>query len=155
MSNHDLTISSLNNLIQISNDGVKGYTESAQHVEDSQLKALFTRRSQEISTYVAELQGLVVSLGGKPREPSTLGGILHRVWIDLKTVITSNDNLAILNEIERGEDVALRAYTKAAEQEDLLPHIRSVILRQLSGVQRNHDEIKGLRDATKAEAVHE
>jgi len=154
MSNHDLTISTLNDLIQISNDGVKGFTESAEHVQDPELKSLFVRRSQEVAASLAELQGLVVSLGGKPVDSSTVGGALHRIWIDLKTAITSDDNLAVLNEVERGEDVAIRAFSKAAEQENLLPHIRSVLLRQLAGAQRNHDEIKKLRDSARAEAVH-
>lgn len=149
MVDNNLTISILNDLIQTSKDGEQGFQQAAEHVQDSQLKAFFIRRSHEVSISVAELQDLVVSLGGIPADSSTFGGSLHRYWIDLKTAVVSNDSLAVLNEVERGEDHALNAYLKASEY-DFPPLVRSVILRQLNGAQRNHDEVKALRDNAEA-----
>ena len=37
---------------------------------------------------------------------SSISGALHRRWVDIKGVITGKDDEAILNECERGEDVA-------------------------------------------------
>jgi uncharacterized protein (TIGR02284 family) len=64
-------------------------------------------------------------------------------------MITGRDDEAILNECERGEDVALKSYRKALEK-DLPMDVRSVVERQLQGVQRNHDQVKALRDAERA-----
>jgi uncharacterized protein (TIGR02284 family) len=152
MADNNEIISTLNDLIEVSKDGEEGFRSSAENVDDPQLKTFFLRRSKEVATSVQELQELVRSLGGKPADSSSLSGTLHRRWIDLKTALTSNDTVAVLNETERGEDVALATYRKAAEKE-LPPHIRFVVVRQLEGAKRNHDEVKRLRDAARTEAA--
>ena len=151
MDNKEI-ISTLNDLIEVSKDGEEGFRSSAENVDDPQLKAFFLRRSQEVAASVQELQELVRSLGGEPASSTSLSGTLHRRWIDIKTALTSNDTLAVLNETERGEDVALATYRRAAEK-DLPTHVRFVVVRQLEGAKRNHDEVKRLRDAARAEAA--
>lgn len=152
MEDNDDIISTLNDLIEVSKDGEEGFRSSAENVDDPQLKAFFLRRSEEVAASVQELQELVRSLGGEPASSTSLGGTLHRRWIDIKTALTSNDTVAVLNETERGEDVALATYRKAAEK-DLPTHVRFVVVRQLEGAKRNHDEVKRLRDAARAEAA--
>lgn len=151
MSDNKEIISTLNNLIETSKDGEEGFRTSAENVNDALLKSFFTRRSLEVAKGARELQDLVRSLGGEPETSSSISGSLHRRWIDIKTAITSNDNLAVLNEAERGEDVALKAY-KDAVQKDLPSDVRAVVERQLQGAQRNHDEVKALRDRARAAA---
>lgn len=151
MMDNDDVISTLNDLIEVSKDGEEGFLKSAESVDDPQLKTFFFRRSQEVKDSAAELQDLVRALGGKPAESTSVAGYLHRRWIDLKTAILSNDNLAVLNEVERGEDVALNAYREAAKK-DLPPMARLVVLRQLDGAQRNHDQVKQLRDQAELQA---
>lgn len=151
MDNEEI-ISTLNDLIEVSKDGEEGFRSSAENVDDPQLKAFFLRRSQEVAASVQELQELVRSLGGEPASSTSLSGTLHRRWIDIKTALTSNETLAVLNETERGEDVALATYRRAAEK-DLPTHVRFVVVRQLEGAKRNHDEVKRLRDAARAEAA--
>lgn len=152
MADNDDIISTLNDLIEVSKDGEEGFRSSAEHVDEPQLKTFFLRRSHEVATSVQELQDLVRALGGEPASSTSLGGALHRRWIAIKTALTSNDTVAVLNETERGEDVALAAYRKAAEK-DLPTHIRFVVVRQLEGAKRNHDQVKQLRDAARAEAA--
>ncbi|HSH87674.1 MAG TPA: PA2169 family four-helix-bundle protein [Methylophilus sp.] len=151
VDNNDV-IAILNELIEISKDGEEGFRSAAEHVDDARLKDFFLRRSKEVSESVRELQALVSALGGVPVNATSIGGTLHRRWIDLKTALTANDNLAVLNETERGEEVALAAYRDALEIE--LPHdIRAVVIRQLAGVKRNHALVKQLRDVFDAEAA--
>ena len=53
--------------------------------------------------------------------------------------------MAILEECERGEDVAKARYKKALDVE--LPiDIRGVVQLQYNGVVKNHDQIRDLRD---------
>lgn len=152
MLDKDDIISTLNGLIETSKDGEEGFRSSAENVDDPRLKEFFLRRSQEVAASVKELQDLVRSLGGEPETSSSISGTLHRRWIDIKTALTSNDTLAVLNETERGEDVALKAYREAAEK-DLPTEIKFVVVRQLEGAKRNHDQVKQLRDAFEAEAA--
>jgi uncharacterized protein (TIGR02284 family) len=151
MINNDEAISVLNDLIEVSKDGEEGFLQSSQGVDDPKLKAYFLHRSHEVKQSVYELQALVRELGGTPADSASITGYLHRRWIDIKTAITSNDNLAVLNEVERGEDAALNAYREAANKE-LPAAVNLLILRQLKGAQRNHDEVKQLRDAAELQA---
>ncbi len=143
------TISVLNDLIETSKDGEKGFRECAEDLKSPQLKTTMVQRAQDCASAAAELQQLVRSLGGDPETSTSMSGDMHRRWVDLKSMITGKDDEAILNECERGEDVALKSYRKALEK-DLPADVRAVVEKQLQGVQRNHDQVKALRDAARA-----
>jgi len=142
-------ISELNDLIETCLDGYKGFQECADDLKDPKLKSTMAARAQDCSTAATELQQLVTKLGGDPEQKASVSGALHRKWVDIKSSITGKSNEAILNECERGEDVALKSYKQALEK-DLPADVRAVVERQLQGVQRNHDQVKALRDAARA-----
>lgn len=139
----------LNDLIETSKDGEAGFRTCADDAERLELKNLFTKRAEECGKAAAELQSIVVQLGGKPEDSTSVSGDLHRRWVDIKSAITGKDDQAVLNECERGEDVAKKSYKRALEK-DLPPEIRQVVQRQYDGVLRNHDQVKALRDQNKA-----
>ena len=56
----------------------------------------------------------------------------------------------MLEECERGEDVAVAKYRKALKQ-PLPEDIRSLLERHLMGAQRNHDQVKALRNQARAQ----
>lgn len=148
------SISILNDLIETSKDGEKGFQTSAEDIKRPDVKAFFLSRSAEIATAVRELQAEVRALGGDPETSSSVSGTLHRAWVDLKSTLTGKDDVAVLDEVERGEDVALKAYKEARQKaiEKKLPAaVTSLIDKQLDGVQKNHDKVKALRDAARAE----
>ncbi len=142
-------ISVLNDLIETSKDGEKGFQECAENIQSIQLKSLFNQRAQECAAAAADLQQLARDLGGDPEKKSSVAGALHRRWVDRKSLLTGKDDEAILNECERGEDVALKRYKEALE-EDLPASIRMVVEKQWQGVKRNHDQVKSLRNLARA-----
>ncbi|MBD8475813.1 PA2169 family four-helix-bundle protein [Pseudomonas sp. CFBP 8770] len=142
-------ISILNNLIETCKDGQEGFKTCAEDIKNPELKALFTKHSQECAEAAGELQAEVIALGGTPEDSTSLSGDLHRRWVDVKSIFTGKDEEAVLNEAERGEDVALAAYRDALA-EPLPANVHAIIERQQQGVQRNHDEIKALRNIARA-----
>jgi uncharacterized protein (TIGR02284 family) len=144
MDNADI-VSTLNNLIETSKDGEEGFRTCAEDISDPQLKSQFMSRAQECAKAASELQEQVRALGGAPENSSSLSGTLHRRWVDIKAAITGKDDVAILNECERGEDVAVKSYRNALEK-DLPAAIRTIVERQYNGVLRNHDQVKALRN---------
>ena len=139
-------ISTLNNLIETCKDGQNGFQTAAADVENSNLKSVFYEFGQQRAKFVGELQGLVRELGGDPENTGSVSATLHRGWINIKSVLTGKDEAAILNEAERGEDIAKDAYKKAVAM-PLPQNVLSVLQRQYAEVQSAHDTVRDLRDS--------
>lgn len=146
---HDELISTLNNLIETCKDGAEGFKTCSEDANDLHLKEELATRSQSCGLAAGELQDLVVNLGGKPAVGPSLSGALHRRWVDIKAAILGKDDEAILNECERGEDVAVHSYRRALEK-TLPPEVNTIIERQYHGVLQNHDAVKKMRDSLHA-----
>ena len=145
------TIDTLNDLIETCKDGEYGFRSSGEHVRQDQLKTLLMRRSAECGQAARDLQAVVARLGGSAEDSGSVAGAAHRGWVAVKATLAGYTDLAILEEIERGEDIALQSYRSALDN-DLPPDVRSVVERQYEGVKRNHAEVRTLRDSARATA---
>lgn len=139
----------LNDLIECCKDGEYGFRASAEQLKNPTLRQLFERRAGDCRNAASELQGLVQSTGDKPEDSGTAMGALHRGWVATKAKLSAYSELSVLEEAESGEDKALSAYRDALRQE-LPPSVRTVVERQFQGVQRNHAEVRSLRDQARA-----
>lgn len=142
---NDDMVDVLDDLLECSRDGEYGFRTSAERADDPQLKQLLLRHAQECAGAAAELEREIRAHGGEPSSGGTMTGALHRGWVSVKTAMSTNDDKAVLNEVERGEDSAVARYRKALKAA-LPANVRALVERQAQGVQRNHDEIKALRD---------
>ena len=147
--NNQKVISTLNDLIETCKDGQEGFHTCAENVQNSELKTLFMEASQRCAEGAKELQGEVLRLGGDPDTQGSISGAVHRGWLNIKSTITGKDAVAVLNECERGEDVAVQSYQNALDQ-DLPADIRNLVERQYQGVLANHDRVRSLRDHYRA-----
>jgi uncharacterized protein (TIGR02284 family) len=140
-------VSTLNSLIETVKDGEEGFKTAASNVKDTGVRATFEEFARQRHDFAAELQGEVRKLGGDPTESSSVASAAHRGWINLKGALGGGEK-AILNEAERGEDLAVNDYQKAMNS-DLPPGVAQVIGRQFGQVKSAHDRVKGLRDSWK------
>jgi uncharacterized protein (TIGR02284 family) len=138
-------VSTLNGLIETCKNGQEGFTQAADGVDDGNLQTLFREYAFRRSQYVGELQSLVQTLGGDPENSGSVAGALHRGWLNIKAAVTGGGSEAVLDECERGEDVAKEAYKNALEM-NLPDYIREVVENQYQGVLAAHDNIKALRN---------
>lgn len=146
----DNNVSVLNDLIEVSRDGEEGFRKAAEDAKNPELKTLFSSRATEIGAAVRELQSQVAALGSKPEDHGSVAGALHRGWVSLRSAVSDRSDLAILEETEKGEDVAKKKYAEALQESDLSFDIRALIERQYQGVLRNHDLIRDLRNRYRA-----
>ncbi|HSU24009.1 PA2169 family four-helix-bundle protein [Comamonadaceae bacterium OTU4NAUVB1] len=146
---NDEVVDVLNDLIENSRDGAEGFKVSAEQVETARLKQLFSERATACAAAAAELVPLVTQYGGTPADGGTAGGALHRGWVKIKGAVGADSEESILEEVERGEDASLARYRKALKNQ-LPADVRAVVQKQADGAQRNHDEIKALRDQARA-----
>jgi len=150
---NDKVISTLNGLIETCKDGQEGFQTAAEGVERSDLKTLFYEFSQQRAEFAGVLQELVRSLGGDPEHSGSMSGAIHRGWIDIKSAVTGQDDEAILNECERGEDSAKDTYREAMEM-NLPANIADVISQQSQAILAAHNRIRSLRDAQDQRAAN-
>jgi uncharacterized protein (TIGR02284 family) len=141
-------VSALNELIEICEDGQKGFTSAAEGVKDGETRALLTQYAAQRAQFAQELQSQVKLLGGEPQMRGTAAGALHRGWIDIKAAVTGKDDHAILVECERGEDSAKEAYQKAVNSADIPGTVLPMIQRQYAKVKEAHDRVRDVRDST-------
>jgi uncharacterized protein (TIGR02284 family) len=145
-TSNEKALSVLNELIETCKDGEKGFSTAADSVKDAELKTLFSQYATQRANFARELQNEVQALGGKPDHSGSAAGALHRGWIDVKSAVMGRDEHAVLEECERGEDIAKDAYAKAAEGTDLPGMLLPLIQKQFESVKEAHDRMKALRD---------
>lgn len=145
----DDVISTLNDLIETCKDGEEGFRTCAEDIKDTELKSYFNSRAERCAVAAEELQDLVTAYGGSPATSSHIAGALHRRWVDIRSLITGKDDQSVLEECERGEDVAKRSYQNALAK-PLPEDVRRVVEAQYRGVEHNHDQVKTFRNQARA-----
>jgi uncharacterized protein (TIGR02284 family) len=142
-------INVVENLIETSRDGEKGYRDAAEHVKRPDLKSYFNEQGAERGRFAQELQAELAKLGKPDKKVSgSASGAMHRAWIDTKAALGGGDK-TILESVEAGEDNAKDTYKKALTG-NLPASVLQIVRRQADSVQRAHDKVKMLRDEAKA-----
>lgn len=140
------TFKTLNDLIEISIDGQKGFTEAAELVDDADLRHVFITYAASCGKAVLELSDCARALGERqPERTGTISGATSRGWQRIKAALLDS-NLATLEEMEKSEDRAKELYQRALKEETLPLDVRAVIQRQYHGVLEHHDRIRDLRE---------
>jgi len=142
--NQEKVVSTLNDLIETCRDGEEGFKTAADAIKDNQIKSLFLNYSQERAQICQDLVQEVQKFGGKPEQSGHVGAALHRGWINIKQAVTGKDEKAVVDEAERGENVAMEHFQKAL-QETLPQDVRSLIEREYTKVKQAHDRLSVLK----------
>lgn len=135
-------IATLNNLIQTCKDGEQGFRTAAEGVKDGQTRSMFLEFAQQRADMARELQQEVRTLGGDPEKSGSVSGTAHRGWMNIKSAVTGDD-LSIIAEAERGEDIAVKAYEEALGS-GLPPTTLAVVRLQATRVREAHDRVRDL-----------
>lgn len=138
----------INNLIETCRDGQNGFETAAKGVDDPVLKAELLQYSGQRAEFATELGEALTQSGEAPDDSGSVTAAVHRGWIKMKELVTGKDRYSILAECERGEDVAVAAYRKAAAAQ-LPQSLANIVSTQHAAIQRVHDRVKALRDAAK------
>jgi len=146
--NRDELISCLNELVETCCDSEAGFCTAAEHVTDDELKWFFNHCSDQRAHFASELQTEIRALGGEPKDRVSAAGVIHRGWMNIKSVVTAGSEKAILAQCERVEDAAKATYQKVLKQ-NLPPNVMPLVKHQFTEIKRTHDRVRDLeqRDA--------
>ena len=143
--NHSKEISTLNTLIATTIDSVTGYENSAKDIGNQRFEEIFRERAKERQQVVEQLRAEVRRLGGNPEDDGSFMGKTHQRFEDMKAAITGQDEKAIINEVERGEDYLKEKFETALKGDTLSGESRSVVERCYQSVRSGHDQMSQLK----------
>jgi len=150
MADNSRDIRTLNSLIATTIDSIDGYTEAAKDAESTRFGAMFTSRAAERRAVATQLQAEVSRLGGNPEDDGTALAGIHRMFLNLKAAVLSNDDKAIVAEVERGEDHIKAKFEDAMKDRELSPETRAAIEQGYGSVRQGHDEMRDLKHTLEA-----
>jgi len=130
----------INHLIDTAKDGENGFLAAARDCTNSDLKHLFSQLSRERAVFSTKLKPFVEK-SDIDSEPGTLAAAVHRGWINLKSTVASRENLAVLEECERGEEYAQQQYTDALATLEL-GHATDTVQSQADSIRKSHNRVK-------------
>ncbi|HEY0435229.1 MAG TPA: PA2169 family four-helix-bundle protein [Phenylobacterium sp.] len=143
----DHAVKVLNSLIETTLDSANGYKEAAENTQEERLRTLFSERAQRRRELAGQLQQEVRSFGGEPEDDQSMLGKMHNKFVDLKNAITGGSEKAVIDEVERGEDVIKGKFEHALSDDDLPPQCREVVSRAAQQIRAEHDEISAMKRA--------
>jgi len=139
----------LNDMIQVLNDGKKFYEEAVGEVKRTDLKALFSRMARIKGAIASDLRTAVVANGGKPSEGGTFAGALRKAYAEVATKLSSDKDYTYIAQLEEFEDRILKAFKDAQSKSDD-QGVRTIAERYMPEVLRDHNEMCGLKHAKAA-----
>ena len=135
-------------------DSVTGYREAGQHVDSEEFRQMFTELGDERSQVLSDLEAELTRMGGSADRDGTMMGSLHQSWMDLKASLTGNDDKAVINEVERGENYLKEKFEAAMASDMLEGNVRGIVERAYGSVREGHDRVSALKHALEGQPAN-
>lgn len=143
MDNKDI-VNLLSTLLETSRDGEFGFQWSAEHATTDSLKLVFLTRAKDCALAASELQCMLRVRGWAATSVNGTADTPHRGWVSSQCDLAGHPDQCLLEDAQRGEDVALSRYREVLQDERLPPELRSVLEIQFEGARRNQNQIREL-----------
>lgn len=139
-------INGLNDLLAKNYDAEKGFKKVADKTESAALATLFRTKASQRFDFGHDIKDMIKSLGGEIKKGTSTLGDMHRAWINFKTLFSINKEESILEEIENGEEAAIKEYKEFLENTDLPDLIRMKITSQKNAIERSLKRVAVLEE---------
>ncbi|MCX8525866.1 PA2169 family four-helix-bundle protein [Chryseobacterium formosus] len=140
------TVATLNDLLNITNDRIKGFTKVEDKVWDSYsaLKVDYDQMVRQSKVMRADLIDLINERGGEVNDSSTVAGALHRGWIDVKNAFSGNNAESTIENVIFGEKAAIDSYQEALQSGNLCPQSTVVVADQHMQLQESYRKFENI-----------
>ena len=139
----------LNDLIEVLEDGKKFYEEAAPKVTRPDLRSLFERLAATKGAIANDLKTAVVARGEQPASEGSFAGSMHKAYSEIRAKLSSDKNHAYVAELEQFEDRILKAFQHAA-QKSQDAGVRTIAQRYMPDISRDHAQMRELKHAKAA-----
>jgi uncharacterized protein (TIGR02284 family) len=143
------TVSTLNDLLNITNDRIQGFNKVEDKVWDTytSLKNDYDEMVSQSQIMKSDLISLIREKGGQPDDTSTTAGALHRSWIDIKNSFTGDNAESTLENVVFGERAAIEAYEEALQDGDLCSQSTLIVSDQLAKLKSSYSKFENLENS--------
>ncbi|MBP2831740.1 PA2169 family four-helix-bundle protein [Aquimarina sp. U1-2] len=132
----------LNDVLKKSFDAEQEYLTAAENVDTIELKRYFEKRASERSEFSKKLQSEIETYGASPKDNTSFKADAHRVWMNFRAALSSNNEETILKEIIRGEEAALEEYNEVMKEHTLPKSTYDLLMKQRSTISNALEEAK-------------
>jgi uncharacterized protein (TIGR02284 family) len=144
--NNDKSIPVLNDLLNITNDRIAGFSKVEDKVWEthSDLKAVYDDMVSRSVDMKNDLINLISLKGGEADNSTSVSGAIHRAWIDVKNAFAADKDESTLENVVFGEKAAIEAYEDALESGDLCPESTTLVSDQLHHLRSSYAKFETL-----------
>lgn len=138
-------VDALNELIEKNYDAEAVYKEAVTDVKNHELKDFFTKSVEQRYEFGHELKSEIAKLGGTPEKGTSIAGDVHRLWINLKSLVVGKDVEAVINECERGQEATIADYEKVLKMDEVPMEAQTVIDKHLQLIRSSLEHLEELK----------
>ncbi|CAA7197428.1 PA2169 family four-helix-bundle protein [Chryseobacterium potabilaquae] len=144
--NNEKTVSVLNDLLNITNDRIEGFSKVEDKVWNthSALKADYDQMVSQSQVMKNDLIKLINEKGGEADNTTSTAGAFHRAWIDVKNSFSSDKDETTLENVVFGEKAAIDAYQDVLDSTDLGPESSRVVSDHLHHLKSSYNKFENL-----------
>ena len=136
----------LNDLLEKTYDAEKGFKKAAEHTDHTALKSYFEGKAKQRYDFGHELKSEIKSYGQEVDKGDSLTGKVHRAWMDVKALFSSDNEEAMLEEAIRGEKASIEEYEDVLEDTTLVSTTSAILRNQKQAIEAGLTTIKTLED---------
>jgi uncharacterized protein (TIGR02284 family) len=140
-------ITTVDALIPYLYDSMNGFDECAKNTTEKKFKKIFETLSEQRRAIIDVLRKEVQSLGGSPAEIGHMSAAMHRLYINLKGLLLTQDLDAIIEEIVRGEQVLLDQYQDALRDIGMPLQLQKMLQEQIEDIEAGLSKIESYMDS--------
>lgn len=144
---HEEVVNNLNQLLEKNYDAEKGFKKALEDTKNPSLRNFFKNQAVLRNRFKTEIEKELHDLNAHPKvKEGSATGTLHRVWIDIKTALSKNDDESVLEECIRGEKASVKDYEDKLKKTHFPPNIRAMLKSQLLEIKNTISTVKKLED---------
>jgi len=136
----------LNDLLEKTYDAEKGFKKAAENTDNVSLKNYFEHKAKERYDFGHELKTEISSFGQEVEKGDSMTSKVHRTWMDVKALFSSDNAESMLEEAIRGEKSSLEEYEDVLQETALPPSTSELLTKQKQKISAGLSTIKGLED---------
>lgn len=133
-------------ILEKNRDAEKGFAKAADNAKSAVLKTYFKRKSNDRRDFNSKLIAEIRTAYTDFDVDGTFTGTVHRAWMDVKALFSSDNDESMLEESIRGDKAAIDEYDDVLEYSNLPVGLRTILNEQRVKIQMDVSNNKTLED---------